>query len=396
MRDFLKKIADLLFSRTVLGIMALIGFVAIFRPNWFHEERPDLVIETVSNAEILGVREPLAKLKIYYGERELSGSSETIRLIAFRVINTGSAAVRLGDFDPKFPLGILIHDGKIIESPTIISTNEYQKSIEVVPNQAFNGLSFNPMILDAGEYFTVNLLVLAKSGQMVTIEPIGKIAGVPRLRQIDATVVTKESTFQQAVYGGGNIQLVRMFTYFFGTILSFIGVLAVVSIPFDLLDSVRAKRYRRERKGHIENFINLENLSREPIYDIIFQMYLNQPLRIRNPYEGLVYAVNNNIDLMGLITPINQRKLHPAFDEPIDWVSHSLSPLEISVGERLKKLAEIDGDQTQKIELLKQRVTTFNSYLNSKGIPLVGRIQRAVEGFWYNEDKFREEDFHWK
>lgn len=385
---------DFALSKQVLGVVALIGFVAIFRPDWFHEKKPELVIEMISNSDILGVRAPLAKLKVFYDQKELADSSQTIRLVTLRVMNAGNESVKIGDFDPKFPLGIVVRGGELIEIPTIVPSNEYQKSIQIISARSPTSLSFSPMILDQGDFFTVGFLVLTRASETVEITPTGKVAGNARVRFVNAIGTDKESTVQKSFGGGLDIQASRMVVYFFGAILGLVAIAALVSIPTDVIDAIRVRRYRAERKSHIEQFIRLEKLRRDPIYNLIFQQYLNQPLRRRNPFDGLIYAVRNNVDIATIIAGPGSVRHHPVFDDPLEWSTRRGSLLEIFLGPVLRPIKDMEGDLMQNVESLKQKVTKFDEFLQIHGIVLANRIQRSIDGFWYS-DKYREEEFAW-
>lgn len=400
MLEKLRALGNSLFSSPVMGLIALVTLVGLFRPDLFYEKRPDLVVETTTNTDLLSVRAPLAKLKVSFGDRELNSSTQTIRLVTFRVRNAGNDAIKIGDFDPKVPLGVLVRGGELIEIPAVSTSNAYQKAIELITSRTPHGMTFGPMILDQGDFFTVGILVLANSGAPVTIEPTGKIAGITTIRQVDQTLPQDQNLSTKVFSGGWQVQVGRLVSYFFLAILSAVAFAVFTALPFDIGANIKANRTRANRKLHVNRFIQKEKLQFDAAYDLVFQLYANQAMKGNNRYDAVRYAITHDKDLAALYTEYKrERPLHPASDEPLGWEEERWpTRLALFAGSALTDIFEGQGDIQESIERFRAAFLAFDAYLKSEGIPLQMRAENPlidVSGAFFSGDKYRKEVFEW-
>lgn len=231
------------FGWSFLGFVlaAVFGALSLYTEFW-KQNTPRLEFELLSNTPVLDVRERLSDLEVLYQGKDIARGGKTLSVILVRVVNRGSANLLSMHYDSKVPIGLDIAGDALIRAELSGTSNEYlAKAAGVVAKDA--SVTFEPVILEPGEWFLVKLLVLHSIGSQPTVSAHGKVAGMHSVPVILTIPATEKESFLYHVFSGSMwTQLVRLVAYFFGAIL--FGV-AVVIPPMLILDSLSTRRRRK-------------------------------------------------------------------------------------------------------------------------------------------------------
>ncbi len=236
-------------------IVALLGIYGTF----VFERKPDLVIEVLSDALVLDVKEKLSKLDVIYDGVRLKDTKQNLRLFVVRFSNAGTSGILKAHFDESAPLGLEISVGRILELPSV-SGGEYLRQNLRPMIKGERAVLFSPVILDSGDSFEVRILVLAPELQRPTVNIVGKVAGIKSLTPIVSGVETrKASRWEEALSGDWRAQLLRGPVYFLGTMVIVVVLGIVFFIPaMWVQDSItkmrrrkRVEKYRASRKAPV-------------------------------------------------------------------------------------------------------------------------------------------------
>lgn len=152
------------------------------------------------------------------------------------------------------------------------SSSGYLRNTLSRVRQVADSAVFPPVILEAGEWFTVKSLILHSETIRPTLEPIGKIAGVREIRRSDSTEAAAEPGFwSQAFSGKPWVQVARLPGYFFGFIL----VIACIVVPIATASGVLSKRRRRQ---HVVRFKSMTKIQLLDADEFIFERYVENDL----------------------------------------------------------------------------------------------------------------------
>ncbi|HEV7669382.1 MAG TPA: hypothetical protein VGS22_12730 [Thermoanaerobaculia bacterium] len=265
---------DKRYAWSLLGfVLALVfGFLSLYT-EFLRDRRPQIRFEVISDASVLDVREKLGNLEIIYDGVDIQKARRSLRVIIIRVTNEGPDDVLKTHYDEKAPLGFRVLHGKLIRAEVLASSNLYLREMLASLGHVADRAVFPPVILEAGEWFTVKSLILHSEGSRPTLEPTGKIAGVREIRRVDSTEAAAEPGFwSQAFSGGPWVQAARLPTYFFGLILVVLGMVA----PIATASGALAKRRRRQ---HVSQFKSMTKLQLTDSDEFIFERYIETDLR---------------------------------------------------------------------------------------------------------------------
>lgn len=256
-----------------LGFMlaALFGALSLYTEFW-KELTPSLEFEVLSNAPVLDVREKLPDLEVLYRSQEISKSGKTLSVLLVRAINRGSADLLSTYYDSKAPIGMDLSGGTLIRADLSEASNEYlREAVGIISKDSV--VSFEPVILERDEWFTVKMLVLHDLTSQPEISAHGKVAGqhsIPVAPSIPAT--EKESFLTKSFSGSAWVQLARIPAYLFAFMLIVLGVV----IPFSsILEAIT----ERKRKKIIKRFKEKTKIEIADSDEFIFNGFINHGLR---------------------------------------------------------------------------------------------------------------------
>ena len=262
-----RKMFDSLASRTFLALLGVVGTI-ITVYAFLQEKKVDLRYEIVANTNVLDFNADISKLEVTYDSTNLKQTKENLRIYTIRIINKGDQNIIKEYYDENEPIGVKISSGKIIEQPQLIQTsNDYLARNVKFTNLQNDRVNFSQVILEQGEYFTIKLLVLHKTGSIPNILSFGKIAGQKKIDVVNSIDTKKDDSFLIKVFSGNFwVQLLRLFSYLLGAVLI---IITIVSTS-EKIDDNRNKNRRIRR---IEEFKNLKSYEYTRMDDAIFDRY---------------------------------------------------------------------------------------------------------------------------
>jgi len=180
----------------ILGIFfAITGIPLSIYLTVYYEKLPRLKYEVLSVAPVLDIKEEIGKLDILYDGKSIKKTENTLTIITAKIENDGNASILLNYFDKKVPVGIRVSEGTIIESVEILeASNAYLKENIQIATKG-SKMIFSEFILDAGDFFTVKILVLHNKSVTTSIESFGKIATIKEIRVTSLDSERKRKTF---------------------------------------------------------------------------------------------------------------------------------------------------------------------------------------------------------
>lgn len=264
------KQLDRKFAWSFLGVMLALGFglVGIYT-SFFQEHKPNLKFEVISNTSVLDVHERLGNLDVLYAGSSIKNTGQTLRVITLRVVNDGQQDILKGFYDENDPLGFVLIDGEIVESPELLhASNDYLAKQLKMTFDAPKNVLFSNVIIERNEFFTLKLLVLNNEGVIPDVSPIGKIAGVKSIEVARPYRERNEESFLSRTFGGWVLsQLARLFAYGLAfLILMIAGIVSLISI------SEWAEK--RSRRKHIAKYKKISTINLNQDDEYIFQSYL--------------------------------------------------------------------------------------------------------------------------
>lgn len=228
-------------SRRVAWIGTVLTFLALLITLYFgfwHKSAPALQFTEITNSRVLEIKQPLDKLRIYYGDINLTEADQSLSLLNVRIANTGNASILQSYFDRRDLPGFMLEGGKVIGSVVveqaskdyyknfatfeIDSTNfQYKVVVEdggiisadpsssksrnarvlddldmLINTSHRNSIStvgttvrLTPINIDPQDYFTVKLLVLHPKNLNVELNTVGSLAACKLLLTSEAEAI---------------------------------------------------------------------------------------------------------------------------------------------------------------------------------------------------------------
>ncbi|OFY67765.1 MAG: hypothetical protein A3H98_12305 [Bacteroidetes bacterium RIFCSPLOWO2_02_FULL_36_8] len=319
---------------------AVIGIYVFF----FQDKKVFVEYEILTDTNVLDINANITKLDISYDGTSLKNKNENLRIINLCIRNSGSESILKNYYDNNDPLGLSITNGRIIEQPELINTsNNYLKNNLQIKFDSSGRLTFNDVILDANQYFTIKILVLHPSRINPTLNSFGKIAGQNNIPLISHVKQTKDqiSFWLEPFVIISFAQIARDILYSFVIILILIGISIVISKISDYVE-------KRKRIKIVMNFKNLKTYEYSRMDDAIFSRFKNQD-------SGLLFFI---LDLLNNENLLDKEFFRPKYFDKDRKGSYIIDEM-INDGYAIKdKEALIINLQ------MKKSLTQFISYLN--------------------------------
>jgi hypothetical protein len=221
-----------LISASFWGIV--IGLVALYYT--VRGTRTSLVVDVVSESNVMDVRTPLKELSIVFQGQDIQKENANLRILGVRIVNEGEANILESHFDSKIPWGLHIEGGQLIEARVTGSNSEYLTD-NLYPKIADkNNVTFDKVIFDKGKYIALELLVLHNKNAEPKVRAIGKIAGMDSIPIRYSFRDQDQEGFKSKVFKGPiAVQIARTIAYFvigfFSAAIVGVTIGAVGSIP---------------------------------------------------------------------------------------------------------------------------------------------------------------------
>lgn len=320
----MQRFWEVLISRNVMGLVALVGISLSIYLGFFYERKPELIVSVEGLSKVFDLHRPVGGLEVSYSGQNLRTSQTTLWVLTVKVKNTGNAVVHKGDYDEGAPLGLAVNGAVIAEPPTVKADTDYlKKSLQV--SHLDDRVSFSPVILEAGDFFEATLLLLGPESNVPTVMPVGKVAGVKSITLLTSDSPSLEKSVWVQTIDATSIwvHLLRVPIYLIGffitLVLLMLPVMAIIT-PFERL---RAKRDERERKEKVRKYKPYEELSKESRY--LLDIYesrglagLERVARYLNVYStrrSLIEQYGDTIDREGLASIVQMMAPMHRWDE---------------------------------------------------------------------------------
>jgi hypothetical protein len=232
------------------------------------EPDPKLTYEIVRETDVLNVRTPVEDLQITFQNEDIQGENLNLRIYAMRVINNGEIDILQTQFDQDQVWGLKVIDGRVIEARPTEASSSYlnEKSNPQVLDE--NIVQFDKAIVEKGQFFSFNMLVVHAKDVTPEIVSMGKIAGVDEIVVTRVPVEVEGPGFLSELFGGGwAVQLVRSVLSLLGAAV-ILGLFAVGVLGYSFLRGV----LRRRRVG---NSVVVKTLTSQKQRGLLSEVYLN-------------------------------------------------------------------------------------------------------------------------
>lgn len=288
MMSILKKIWDFMSSKNFMALVGLAGFIFGIYQGFYYEKNRSLTISQSTFNRVFDVYQPVGGLEISYAGENLRTANKVLWTVNLTIVNSGETGIKIGDFDPKSPLGIEVKGGVIVDNPKFLASNNYiQSTLE--KNITPHNIIFSPIILEPKDYININMLILGSENVQPKIKPLGVIAGIGRVQYVTLLAPIKnKSTWTSVIEAESkNIHLLRFITYGLGGFFLIAIAVVLLSMPLSALkDYINTRKREKLMSTYKEN----EDVSKEDKY--LIDIYIKNGITpIRKIWE-LLYTIN--------------------------------------------------------------------------------------------------------
>lgn len=196
MWEWLQNDADKAFGWSFLGFWVglIIGAVGLWAA-FYYQRQPRLSVAILSRTPVLSLKEKIDKLRILYDNADILESQKKLYVMTLRITNNGRANIGKGDYDDRVPLSFQIIDAEnsassaeieIIQEPEVLkASDDYLEKYVVLQRASQATVVAEPIILDAGQFFTIKLVALMPETVQPTVRLFGKVAGIKKIELAD-------------------------------------------------------------------------------------------------------------------------------------------------------------------------------------------------------------------
>ncbi|MDT4329434.1 hypothetical protein ACQE3D_06335 [Methylomonas sp. MS20] len=264
---------DKKFAWSFLGFVLAVFFGGLTIYNEFIKVRdPQMVVEVLSDTNVLDLKENVPELKILYGDVDIKSVGKDLSVIVFRVKNVGGASILGGFYDTNSPLTINLSNGEFLKYEKISASNEYLENFATVTKSTASSIQMPSVIMEPNESYTVKALVIHAAQSGVLLKSSGKIAGMREIPILKIEPDKDNESFWSKVFSGSIVvQAARAPLYFFAFIFGLAGLL----VPQTAISTALQKRSRKKAISQFRNHIN------EPLpegHEVIFEYYTRDGL----------------------------------------------------------------------------------------------------------------------
>lgn len=236
----------------VLGFSTIGSFVfGLFA--FYYNKSPSLSLIKLSEINVLEVNRSLDDLKIFYKDKDIQNGNKNIKIVVLKIKNDGKVDITQNMYDIDLPWGINVKGGDIVQARIIDSSNVYL-SKTLKPRIDRNIIEFNKIIIESGESFSIELVVLCDNKTILQYEISGKISGVnnTNIKLIENNNDQGKSFWNDLLYGSIGIHLARAFLYF----LCFIILGLLIAFVWILISKVQDFFVHCERKKRVKLLVS--------------------------------------------------------------------------------------------------------------------------------------------
>jgi hypothetical protein len=265
----IKQKIKFLISASFWGIV--IGLIALYYT--VRGTRTNLVVDVVSESNVMDVRTPLKDLSILFQGQDIQKENANLRILGVRLVNEGEANILENYFDSKIPWGLRIEGGQLIEARVTGSNSGYLGE-NLRPRVAEkNEVSFDKVIFDRGKYVTLELLVLHDKNLEPKVKAIGKIAGMDEIPVRNSFRDRDQEGLAGKVFRGPlAVQIARTIAYF----LIALCVIVVLGLSIAGIGSAPSWLRKRSRRKQVRYLIKEDSPEREKKRQILVDVFVEE------------------------------------------------------------------------------------------------------------------------
>ena len=306
------------------------------------EPKPGVIIETISDTNILDLRRPLQDLNIVFRGHNVQEQNLNLRIVTINVVNSGEVDILPTHYDLADDWGIKFKDGEVIEARLVGTNSEYLRAKIVPQRLGVDTVAFPKVIFEQGNFFAIEVLLLHPKNDSPSMSSVGKIAGINEITVLTRPLSKQETSFVTELFQGrALIQVVRAFIYFVGSLLVIVAlILAMVGIEI-FPSKLRALR----RRNRILQTRTIRQMDQDEARKFLVGLYesdgpaglkglqelTEEPGRIRraSPSDRWIsrehrwiasFNTLNNLATMGILEEVDDDNafINPTFREAVD------------------------------------------------------------------------------
>jgi hypothetical protein len=253
----------------IIGAFLSLAGIGVGLYSTFHKPVVSVVFEVASETNVLDVRTPLPELQIVFRGNEIQRNNLNLRIFRVSVLNNGDVDITQALYDQESPWGLAVAPGQIISARLVDASTQYLRERVTVEPIDDSRIGFSKVILERGQSFTVEVLVLHNKDEQPKVIPVGKIAGINSIRVSNlASNAPGASLISQIFVGSLEIQLVRAAVYLFFFVVLMVGVTFAAIGVTALHDNRRTARRERKLSKLIYDVPDLASPAFKPLRDL--------------------------------------------------------------------------------------------------------------------------------
>lgn len=179
----MNKLWEYLNSKVFFTIATIFSIVFGLYGTFFYEKSKDLTITQSFLGKVFDVHQPVGGLEISYASENLRESKKTLWAANITIANTGKTGIKIDDFDTRYPVGIEVKSGQIVDTPKYLANNNYiQKFINL--NVTKQKILISPIIIEPIQQINLSFIILGSENQKPVIDTVGVIAGIGEVKKL--------------------------------------------------------------------------------------------------------------------------------------------------------------------------------------------------------------------
>ncbi|MBJ6367718.1 hypothetical protein [Snuella sedimenti] len=193
--------------------------------NYLRKSNPELLLEVLTNNDVISINEKVEGLKILYNNKDLRESNEKLIILNIKIENIGNKGINESDYYSKVPFGFELKNAKIIKSPKLIKTSNtfLDDNIDLFLKND-NQIHISKIPLEVNDFFIIKIEAIIKNNIDPNLNPIGYINGAKNgIKVISSYQSQGKSTYTRS--------WLESIFYYFG-IFVFLTIICLILINF--------------------------------------------------------------------------------------------------------------------------------------------------------------------
>lgn len=247
----INKLWEYLNSKFFFTIATIFSIVFGIYGTFFYERSKDLTITQSFLGKVFDVHQPVGGLEISYAGENLRGSKKTLWAANITIANTGKTGIKIDDFDTRYPIGIEVKAGQIVDTPKYLANNTYlHKFINL--NVTKQKILISPIIIEPIQQINLSFIILGSENQKPEINTVGVIAGIGEVKKLVVIEPLEDKSKESFV-----TKVLTFVAYAFTLLLICSLIYAIIIEP--IIEFFRRKeRFNLIKKYKINEAINKE------------------------------------------------------------------------------------------------------------------------------------------